>query len=768
MKRSKATAVAPHVAAGPTPQTINGSGQSANPLTDAWSYWIDACQRGILFLDVMRERSERYEEHAAKTAPHVLKFACDLVMDGRKLPRPTNYALVRVHPPEGIEIDPLKRPFVVVDPRAGHGPGIGGFKPESEIGVALKAGHPCYFIGFLPEPVPEQTIEDIAYTEVTFLERVIALHPQAEGKPAVIGNCQAGWAIMMVAAMRPDLFGPIIVAGSPLSYWAGVHGANPMRYTGGLIGGSWLTAMMGDLGVGKFDGAWLVTNFENLNPSNTYWSKSYNLYSKVDTEAPRYLEFEQWWGGHVMLNAEEMQFIVDNLFVGNKLSTAGITMADGTRLDLRSIRSPIVVFCSKGDNITPPQQALDWILDLYGSVDDIRARGQTIVYAVHESIGHLGIFVSGSVAKKEHDEFASNIDLIDVLPPGLYEAVMTPKDPNDPTADLIGGGYLVRFEARTLNDIRAMGANSLEDERKFAAAARISEINLGLYKTMVQPWIKLWANEGAAEWMRRTHPARVQYEMFSHSNPLWRSFDQFVESVKDSRQPVPENNPYWHAQKLFSDWMTSSLDAYRDVRDRLQEEWFHAFYGSPIVQAMVGLKGSEGDPRPKPGNDATYRVMVEQRIEELKQSIDKGGPLEAAVRALIYIRFPEGAVDERSFALLRRVREETGKGMPLAEFKQLLREQFFMLLIDERAAIEAIPSMIEKDPERAAVMEDKLHRVLDTVGLQTSAARSRLQEIEALFGGRSAVKGALADRRDPGRGEAHTPSHSGHVSRRQH
>ena len=116
-----------------------------------------------------------------------------------------------------------------------------------------------------------------------------------------------------------------------------------------------------------------------------------------------------------------------NCSSGNKLATAEILSRDGSRIDLRNIRSPIVVFCSKGDNITPPQQALDWILDLYESVDDIRSYGQTIVYAVHDSIGHLGIFVSGSVAKKEHDEFASNIDLIDLLPPGLYEAVMVPK-----------------------------------------------------------------------------------------------------------------------------------------------------------------------------------------------------------------------------------------------------------------------------------------------------------------------------------------------------
>src|SRR5690349_3600621 len=402
----------------------------------ASSYGFDALQRGTLFFDIMRQRAEASEQHSAKEAPHVLKFDCELVMDGRQLPQPVNYVLVRITPPADVEIDQKKRPFVIVDPRAGHGPGIGGFKAQSEIGVAFQAGHPCYFVGFLPEPVAGQTIEDISIAEAAFLERVISLHPEADGKPAVIGNCQAGWAVMMVAAKRPELFGPIIVAGSPLSYWAGVRGENPMRYTGGLLGGTWLTALMGDLGAGKFDGAWLVSNFENLNPANTYWSKHYNLYSKIDTEAPRYLEFEQWWGAHVLLNAGEMQSIADELFVGNKLVTAEIVASDRSSIDLRNIRTPIVVFCSKGDNITPPPQALDWILDLYENVDDIRAHGQTIVYAVHESAGHLGIFVSGSVAKKEHDEFASNIDMIDVLPPGLYEAVITPKKAVDESADL--------------------------------------------------------------------------------------------------------------------------------------------------------------------------------------------------------------------------------------------------------------------------------------------------------------------------------------------
>src|SRR5436305_9048436 len=367
---------------------------SSGLFADAIEYMIDATQRTILMADVMRRRGNQYQEHLAQSVPHVLDYAVELVCDGRMLAKPVNYALARIVPPKSVSISSAARPFIIVDPRAGHGPGIGGFKADSEIGVALKAGHPCYFVGFLPEPVPGQTIGDIALAEAIFLEKVIALHPNADGKPCVVGNCQAGWAIMILAALRPELFGPIILAGSPLSYWAGVRGKNPMRYSGGLLGGSWLTALASDLGGGKFDGANLVQNFENMNPANTFWSKQYNVYEKVDTEAARYLEFERWWGGHVNMNAEDIQFIVDELFVGNNLAAGGIEMSDGQKVDLRNIRSPIVVFCSEGDNVTPPQQALDWILDCYADVDEIRAYGQTIVYTVHKSIGHLGIFVS--------------------------------------------------------------------------------------------------------------------------------------------------------------------------------------------------------------------------------------------------------------------------------------------------------------------------------------------------------------------------------------
>lgn len=702
---------------------------------DAFAYSLDAWQRSILFLDVMRQRGEQYEKHTAETAPHVLNYEAELVVDGRKLEKPVNYALVRIIPPDGVVVDPLKRPFVVVDPRAGHGPGIGGFKADSEIGVAMKAGHPCYFIGFLPEPVPGQTIEDIAGAEAIFLETVIARHADADGKPCVVGNCQAGWAVMILAALRPELFGPIIIAGTPLSYWAGVRGQYPMRYSGGLLGGSWLTALTSDLGAGIFDGAWLVQNFENQNPANTLWTKQYNLYSNIDTEAERYLGFERWWGGHVTLNAEEMQFIVDELFVGNKLAAGEIRTSDGTAIDLRNIHSPIVVFCSKGDNITPPPQALDWILDLYDSVDDIRAHGQTIVYAVHDKIGHLGIFVSAGVARKEHDEFASNIDLIDVLPPGLYEAVLEPASDVMEGRELVAGEWAMRCEARTLDDIRALGGNDLEDERRFATAAKLSEVNLALYRTCLQPAVKAAVTPPIAEAMRRMHPLRLQYEIFGPSNPLTAWIEAAAEHARENRKPTAAENPFLALQESMSQQIVDGLEAWRRTVEHLSEETFRTVYGAPVLQAALGIDSNADRPR-KPAKSHLHQALLETRIAALRAEIAEGGLREALARALLFVGKARGGADERGFEAIRRLRRAhpTASQLTLPEFKALLRRQFFILLIDEEAALAAIPKLLPEDVNERRSAFEALREVLQASGAITGAAAERLQRIGRLFG----------------------------------
>lgn len=703
----------------------------------AVEYMTDAAQRTVLFWDVMRQRGNAYREHISETAPHVLDYDFELIADGRQLDRPVNYALVRIIPPEGIEIDAHRRPFVVVDPRAGHGPGIGGFKADSEIGVALKAGHACYFIGFLPDPMPGQTIEDIGRAEAIFLEKIIALHPDADGKPCVIGNCQAGWAVMMLAAIRPELFGPIIIAGSPLSYWAGVRGKNPMRYSGGLLGGSWLTALAGDLGHGKFDGALLVQNFENQNPANTLWKKQYNLYSKIDTEAPRYLDFERWWGGHVNLNAEEIQFIVDELFIGNKLSAGQIQTSDGTTIDLRSIRSPIVVFCSMGDNITPPQQALGWILDLYEDVDQIRSYGQTIVYTIHETVGHLGIFVSSGIARKEHGEFSSNIDLIDTLPPGLYEAVFEQRTADTKRPDLVTGEWVMRCEARTLEDIRALGGNDAADERRFAAAARVSETNLALYRTFLQPVVRTFVNSQWAEWMHQLRPLRLQYSLFSDANPFMASVAAMAEQVRANRKTVAADNPFTAIQENISGQIVSALDAWRDMSETIAERTFLSVYGSPTLQAAAGVDPESSKALRRAAKNPLHRQLLQARIAELRSKISVGGLREGLLRAVLYIGMARGSVDERVFELIRRVRVAPSDAprLTLSEFKTLVREQYFMLLIDEENALAAIPSLLPPEIEERRKALAVLHQVVTVRGELTGKPLERLERVARLLEG---------------------------------
>ncbi|GHC25616.1 DUF3141 domain-containing protein [Aidingimonas halophila] len=701
----------------------------------ALDYWRDSIERQVLFLDVMRQRGNQYLEHMEQTKPNVLGFDAEILMDGRELPRPVNYELLRIQPPEGVEIDPDMRPFVVVDPRAGHGPGIGGFKPDSEIGVALRAGHPCYFIGFLPFPVQGQTVEDVADAEIAFLREINTRHSHISEKPMVVGNCQAGWQLMMAAALEPECFGPILIAGAPLSYWAGERGKAPMRYSAGMTGGSWLTAFASDLGAGLFDGAWLVQNFEKLNPANTLWTKQYRLYANVDEEAERYLNFERWWGGHVVLGGEEIQYIVDNLFVGNRLSCAKLTTRDGRRIDLRNVRSPIVVFCSQGDDITPPPQALGWIRDLYADVDDIQAHEQTIVYCVHDSTGHLGIFVSGNVSRKEHAEFTANMDYIDVLPPGLYETQVTEKAAQGARESAhIDGDYLLEFSPRTLEDVEEIVMPIDEDERRFATVERVSQINLGIYQMMVQPWMQAIMTPSAARWIRRMHPIRLGYKLFSDRNPLMVPVPVMAEIVKRERHVIASDNTWRILEGMVSDQIAASLDAYRRQRDQMTETLFMQLYGQPWLQTMVGLGATAEPLSRRPGIEPEHRRFIAARKSELTERIEEGGSLEAVLRALIYILGGAPATDERNFQRLKASREEFKGELDLAAFKALVRDQFFILRMDRKAALDALPAMLT-DASNAEIDADLAHieHVLAASGPLSEHAAERLAAVREQF-----------------------------------
>jgi pimeloyl-ACP methyl ester carboxylesterase len=708
----------------PEATSLASVGRSEGLLDSAVEYAVDAGQRVVLFWDAMRQAGNAFVEHEEEGCPPVLFFRWEMVVDGRHLPRPVNYALVRIQAPEGSPpTDPKLRPFVIIDPRAGHGAGIGGFKNDSQVGVALRRGHPVYFVIFFRDPEPGQTILDITAAEGAFLRRVHELHPDAP-KPVVIGNCQGGWAVMMLGAAQPELTGALVLNGAPLSYWAGQRGRNPMRYFGGLAGGSWPASLLADLGNGKFDGANLVLNFEALSPGNTWFRRYYNLFQKVDTETPRFLEFERWWGGYFLMNRDEIHWIVENLFIGDRFARGEIHAGGGATFNMRAVRSPVIVFASAGDNITPPGQALRWIADVYRDEQEIKALGQTIVYLVHEDIGHLGIFVSGAVALKEHTEIAETLQLIDSVAPGLYEMVITHDT---------GGKWQVELQERSMAHIRAHSEEAKNEA--FPAVARISALNQHLYDVFAAPLVRRMANEKTAELGRQLHPLRLRRTLLSDQNPLMAPVGPLAAEVRRRRAPASPGNPFATWERAWADMAERSIDAWRDMRDAWFERSFHAAYE---WLATLGIARVE-TPADVPANLLAEAPEVRLALSRMTE----GGYAEAVVRMMILLAQARGGVRRdrlvRSSALLRET--EPFASMTPEARQAVIRTQTVICAMAPTEALETLPKLLPKaiDRRRALAAVEGVAGPEADLG---EAALAMLTRIRTTLGGGSGGAGA--------------------------
>ena len=712
-------------------------GASAAPATrrattpaDSQAYLSDAVQRTVLFVDALLDRGNNYREHLDRGTPPLLKFEHELVLDGRTLKRPCNYALLRVIPPEDLPARAELRPLVVVDPRAGHGPGIGGFKNDSEVGVAMRAGHPVYFMTFRPQPEDGQTLSDVMHAEAVFLETVIQRHPECAARPVVVGNCQAGWAMMALDATRPELFGPLMVVGAPLAYWAGSSTLNPMRYAAAALGGSWLASLTADLGADRFDGAHLVDNFERLNPANTWWSRYYRLWSEVDTEAARFLEFERWWGGYFRMTGSEIETIVEQLFVGNRLAR-GEVLADGRPIDLRAITAPVVVFASQGDNITPVPQALDWIIDTWGDERAIAAAGRTIVYVLHESVGHLGIFVGGEVARKEHDQLVASLDILESLPPGLYEMRLQAKDARDVQRwdSLEPGDYTVHYEHRTMQDILALNPEGRDEEALFSTIAKVSEFNAQCYKTLMRPWVKAMASRGVGDAIGGMHPLRLQRQLLSDASPAAPFIRGLAAQVRARRKAADPDNPLREVEQRLDATMTALLHAYRDQRDAYAVRFARAVYGP----AGFGRWFRPDAPDALRAHERALQDIAQARDEVLAR-IDEGGFAEAVCRIVLAGMASIGAFERRSLRLARLLAQlppGTRASVPAGiDWARMLKEQARITAVAPVEALNALQTLL---PDRAA-RERALALAAAVMMIEPTLANPRSEIIEFLMG----------------------------------
>jgi hypothetical protein len=213
-----------------------------------------------------------------------------------------------------------------------------------------------------------------------------------------------------------------------------------------------------------------------------------------------------------------------------------------------------------------------------------------------------------------------------------------------------------------------------------------------------------------------------------------RSVASIAENVRAERKPASDTNPFLGVQAAVSEQIVRTLDTWRDAAQNLSEQAFMAIYGSPILQAAVGVDAESARPR-RPGKSPAHRELVERRIAELKAKINQGGLVECAIRGLLYAGASRGAVDERGVEALRRIRAtSTGTRLTLSQFKQIAREQFFLLLLEPEATLAAIPKLLPADVAERKKGLAAIRTVLSAIGDITGETAERLKKVESLFG----------------------------------
>ena len=168
----------------------------------------------------------------------------------------------------------------------------------------------------------------------------------------------------------------------------------------------------------------------------------------------------------------------------------------------------------------------------------------------------------------------------------------------------------------------------------------------------------------------------------------------------------------------------------------MTEAAFLTAYGSPLLQPMVGLNAEPNMVPRRIGPNLTRERAAAELHDELEQRFEVGGAEEGALRALVYIRSPTGAADERGYRLLKSMRtsRKANKRLTIDQFRDMLRGQFQLVRMDEERAVKALPKLIHPgEPESDAAVE-ALRQLIAAPGSVKKEEKARVARIEKLLG----------------------------------
>jgi hypothetical protein len=334
-----------------------------------------------------------------------------------------------------------------------------------------------------------------------------------------------------------------------------------------------------------------------------------------------------------------------------------------------------------------------------------------IIGLLHADVGHLGIFVSGKVAKKEHAQIVEVMKSIEMLPPGLYGMeIREERSANGKTE------YQVEFREHRLEEVVSR-INRLQraDERPFEAVAAVSEFNQRAYELLLRPLVQASSNELTAKIGREFHPLRFQRWAISDFNPWLTWLGPAAQAVKEQRQALPADAPLRKAEKLNAEVVSAGLDYCRAIRDAVTEAAFFTTYANIFHFHLAGDDAEA--PAERPVLDPREGPYVRQALA----NIERGGYAEACARVACLVSRQGETLPLSRVTMRQDLVKDYASLLPeiaLDQWRRIRGEQDIIVRYAPKQALETLLKLLD-DSGRERLLT-LLERVLSDSRIQES------------------------------------------------